>query len=166
MMIRGTDPGEAIRLAVRIVREVGGRHFFPTVRVGLHTGPAIERAGDWFGATVNLAARVSGTAAGGEALLTDGTRRAAGDLEDVRLEERGRQWLKNIQDPVLLFAAHPAGEHSRVGLPLDPVCRMAVDPVHAAGLLVYQGVEHHFCSLDCAARFAAAPGRYASGRRG
>jgi class 3 adenylate cyclase len=25
----------------------------------MHTGPAVERAGDWFGATVNLAARVS-----------------------------------------------------------------------------------------------------------
>jgi len=35
------------------------------VRVGMHTGPAVERGGDWFGATVNLAARVSAAAAGG-----------------------------------------------------------------------------------------------------
>ena len=31
----------------------------PQPRVGLHHGPAVERNGDYFGATVNLAARVS-----------------------------------------------------------------------------------------------------------
>src|SRR5216684_2285701 len=88
-----TDLAEAIRLGVRIVREVGGRHFFPTVRVGIHTGPAVERGGDWFGASVNLAARVSGAAAGGEALLTDVTRDAAGELDDIQLDKRGRHKL-------------------------------------------------------------------------
>jgi YHS domain-containing protein len=39
---------------------------------------------------------------------------------------------------------------------------MAVDPDHAAGRLVYEDVEYHFCSLDCAGRFAASPMRYAS----
>jgi YHS domain-containing protein len=37
---------------------------------------------------------------------------------------------------------------------------MAVDPEHAAGALVHEGVEYHFCSLDCARQFAAAPQRY------
>jgi hypothetical protein len=31
-------------------------HGAPAVRVGLHHGPALERDGDYFGATVNLAA--------------------------------------------------------------------------------------------------------------
>ena len=161
VMVRGSDSAVAIRLGVRVVREVGGRHFFPTVRVGMHTGPAIERGGDWFGASVNLAARVSGTAAGGEALLTDVTRDAAGELDDIQLDERGRHTLKNVAEAVLLFAARPAGEHAETGLPVDPVCRMAVDPAHAAGLLNHDGVEYHFCSLDCAGRFAAAPDHYA-----
>jgi adenylate cyclase len=161
MMVRGTDPAEAIRLGVRIVREVGGRHFFPTVRVGIHTGPAVERGGDWFGASVNLAARVSGTAAGGEALLTDATRDAAGELDDIQLEQRGRYTLKNVAEAVLLFAARPAGARSATGLPLDPVCQMAVDPARAAGMLNHEGVAYQFCSLACAGRFAAAPDRYA-----
>ena len=65
LMIRGDQASEAIQLGLRVVHEVGGKHFFPTVRVGMHTGPAVERNGDWFGATVNVAARVSGIAAGG-----------------------------------------------------------------------------------------------------
>jgi class 3 adenylate cyclase/YHS domain-containing protein len=161
VMVRGSDPAEAVRLGVRIVRDVGGRHFFPTVRVGIHTGAAIGRGGDWFGASVNLAARVAGTAAGGEALLTDVTRDAAGELDDIQLDERGRHALKNVAEAVLLFAARPAGEHSATGLPLDPVCHMAVDPAHAAGTLTHEGVAYHFCSLACAGRFATAPDRYA-----
>jgi adenylate cyclase len=46
LMIRGEDATDAIRLGLRIVHDVGGQHFFPTVRVGVHTGPAVEREGD------------------------------------------------------------------------------------------------------------------------
>jgi Cytochrome C assembly protein len=41
----------AIRLGLCIVNDVGAQHGFPLVRVGMHTGPAVERVGDWFGAT-------------------------------------------------------------------------------------------------------------------
>jgi adenylate cyclase len=74
LMLRGTDAGQAILLGLRIVNDIGGRHYWPTVRVGMHAGPATERDGDWFGTTVNVAARVSGIAAGGEVLLTEATR--------------------------------------------------------------------------------------------
>lgn len=40
------------------------------VRIGLHTGTAIERGGDYFGQNVALAARVAGQAQGGEILVT------------------------------------------------------------------------------------------------
>ena len=40
------------------------------VRIGLHTGTAIERDGDYFGQNVALAARVAGQAEGGEILVT------------------------------------------------------------------------------------------------
>lgn len=40
------------------------------VRIGLHTGTAIERDGDYFGQNVALAARVASQAQGGEVLVT------------------------------------------------------------------------------------------------
>src|SRR5918993_5650665 len=79
LMLRAGDAAAAIRLGLHIVHDVGAQHGFPLVRVGMHTGPAVGRDGDWFGATVNLAARVSAAAAGGEALVTATTRTAAGD---------------------------------------------------------------------------------------
>jgi class 3 adenylate cyclase len=63
LMIRAGDAAAAIRLGLCIVHDVGAQHGIRLVRVGMHTGPAVERAGDWFGATVNLAARLSAAAA-------------------------------------------------------------------------------------------------------
>ena len=40
-------------------------------RIGIDTGPAVPRNGDWYGTTVNTAARVTEAAAPGEALMTD-----------------------------------------------------------------------------------------------
>jgi class 3 adenylate cyclase/YHS domain-containing protein len=163
VMVRCSDAGQAIRLGVRIVDEVGRQHGFPSVRVGMHTGSAVERHGDWFGAAVNLAARVSGVATGGEVLLTWATRQAAGEIEGIELVERGRQALRNVTDPVTLFIARTVGDLSPEGLPVDPVCRMAVDPQHAVGSLRYDGREYHFCSLHCVGAFAQAPEHYAIG---
>jgi len=161
LMIKSERASDAVKLGLEIVHEVGGQHFFPTVRVGMDTGEAVARGGDWFGATVNLAARVSGIAAGDEVLLTEATRTAAGTVEAVEIREHGRHKLKNVVEPVLLYAAVREGQRSATGLPIDPVCRMAVDPEHCAGSLFHEGTEFHFCSLECAALFAGSPERYA-----
>jgi class 3 adenylate cyclase len=93
LMLRVDDPTEAVALGLRIVHEIGSRHGFPTVRVGMHTGPAVERGSDWFGTTVNVAARVSAIAGGGEVLLTEATAGGLGRASRPRappLQERRR----------------------------------------------------------------------------
>ena len=128
----------------------------------MHSGPAVPRAGDWFGATVNLAARVAAAASGSEVLLTEATRQAAGPLAGVELHERGRGLFKNVAEPVDLYAATRVGTESATGLPIDPVCRMAVEPAHSAGRLAYDAVKYTFCSLRCANLFSGDPRRYAA----
>jgi adenylate cyclase len=161
IMLRIPDPGQAILLGLKITRELMPGHGAPAVRVGLHHGSAIERDGDYFGAAVNLAARVSGVATGGEVLLTGQTAALVPELEGVFYEPRGREALRNVREPVELFAAVRAGEVSAGGFPVDPVCRMAVDPDRAAGRLVHEGTAYFFCTLTCAGAFASHPERYA-----
>ena len=43
----------------------------------------------------------------------------------------------------------------------DPVCGMEVDPSKAGASVAYQGTTFYFCSQGCAARFRAAPEKYA-----
>lgn len=160
LMLRVPEPPQAVLLGLRIAQDVMRGSRAPAVRVGLHHGPAIERDGDYFGATVNLAARVSAAATGGEVLLTEQTAALAPGLEGVAYESRGPQELRHIREPVELVAAvreRQAAEHQ---LAIDPVCRMRVDRRHAAGRLVIDDTAYYFCSLDCAGAFARHPVRY------
>ena len=160
VMLRIPDPGAAIRLGLQIAGGILPEHGSPAVRVGLHHGPAVERDGDYFGAAVNLAARVSGVAAGGEVLVTGATAALAPDLEGVVYESRGRKSLRNVSEPVELFAALPVEAAEQGSLPVDPVCRMVVDPDRAAGRLLHEGDAFYFCSLTCVAQFAQSPDRF------
>ncbi|HVG76248.1 MAG TPA: adenylate/guanylate cyclase domain-containing protein [Thermoleophilaceae bacterium] len=160
IMLRIPDPGQAILLGLHITHGLMLGHGAPAVRVGLNHGSAIERDGDYFGAAVNLAARVSGVATGGEVMLTAQTAALAPDLEGVFYEPRGREELRNVREPVELFAAVRTGEASEGQLQVDPVCRMAVDPDRAAGRLMHEGTAYFFCTLTCAGEFARQPERY------
>ena len=73
----------------------------------------------------------------------------------------GAEKLRNVREPVELFAAVRVGQAKHAALPCDPVCRMAVDPDRAAGRLVYEDTTYFFCTLACAALFARHPERYA-----
>ena len=108
MMLRCDDPAGAVALGLQIVRAMDAPPALPPVRVGMHTGPAVDRAGDWYGTTVNVAARLCAAAGGGEVLISEQTSTAAARLPRVRLGERRLHWLKNVSRPV---AAHVATEH-------------------------------------------------------
>jgi class 3 adenylate cyclase len=109
MMLRCSDPASAVRLALRIVRAMDMPPALPPVRVGVHTGPAVGRDGDWYGTTVNVAARLCSAAGGGEVLVSEATGDAAARLPKVQLGERRLHWLKNVSRPV---AAHVARERA------------------------------------------------------
>jgi class 3 adenylate cyclase len=100
LMLRCVDPAAAIRLGLRIVDDLGGVSGIPAVRVGMHTGPAVDRDGDWYGMTVNVAARLCAAAGGDEVLVSDATRRAAGRVRKVELDTPRLHWLKNVTEPV------------------------------------------------------------------
>ena len=100
-MVKADDADDAVRLGLALAKGVDG---IPPVRVGVNTGPAVERDGDFFGSAVNLAARLSQAARGGEVLLTDATR-AAARRRGTKLEERGARTFRNTRDPVVVFAA-------------------------------------------------------------
>jgi len=160
LMLRVPDPREAIRLGLWITGNAISGHESPSVRVGGNHGSAISRGGDYFGTTINVAARVSALAAGGELLVTGHTAALAPDIEGVVYESRGRQVLRNVAEPVDIFAVvrvDAGADHMLI----DPVCRMAVDPERAVGRLVVDEKSYYFCSLTCTAAFAQHPERYA-----
>lgn len=164
-LIRFEDAARAVRFALAVVEEEGQRLQFPAVRVGMHSGPAVEREGDWFGNTVNVAARVAAVAAAGEVLLTKATLDLAEGLDDVVIERMGSRELRNVSEPVVLLRASHKGAHAG-NVIIDPVCRMRIADQEWVGSLTFEGKVFHFCSMACAERFAAGPEHYAAAAMG
>jgi adenylate cyclase len=80
----------------------------PQPRVGIHSGDAVYRDGDYFGSQVNLAHRIVNRALAGEVLVTD---RVATTLETrpgLRLEPIGEVSLKGFPAPTELFVVRAA----------------------------------------------------------
>lgn len=118
VLLRVPSAAAAVRLAVRIAEEAAGDGV-PLARVGVHTGSAVERDGDWFGSAVNTAARVVALAEGGQVLVTEATRVAAGELPGIALREVGERRLRNFSAPVVVYGAssYRAGSHEPRALP-------------------------------------------------
>jgi adenylate cyclase len=110
LMLRCTSPAAAVLLGLRLVAELAADPALPPVRVGIHTGSAVTRDGDWFGQTVNVAARLCSVAPGGEVLVSETTRDAAGPLGRVVWGERHLHWLRNVTKPVGTYSVRePVG---------------------------------------------------------
>jgi predicted ATPase/class 3 adenylate cyclase len=76
------------------------------VRMGLATGEAELREGDYFGAVLNRAARVMAAGHGGQILLADST---AGLLSGVDLIDLGPRRLRDLLTPVQVFQVQADG---------------------------------------------------------
>jgi adenylate cyclase len=76
---------------------------FPQLRAGLAIGPALSRAGDWFGRPVNLASRITQIARPGSLLAEREVRESA--REAYHWSYAGERRLRGIREPVPLFRA-------------------------------------------------------------
>jgi adenylate cyclase len=75
----------------------------PPAHAGIHTGPVVFQGGDYFGRTVNLAARITERAQPGQVLVSQEiVDRVASD--GIAFESIGAVELKGVSEPVLLHA--------------------------------------------------------------
>jgi adenylate cyclase len=101
------EPAAAVLAAVEMV-EVVGRQGLPPAHVGIHAGPVVFQEGDYFGRTVNLAARIAEYARPGEVLVSQEVVDAAAG-GPVAFTEIGPVELKGVSGPLRLYTA---GRHA------------------------------------------------------
>jgi adenylate cyclase len=109
VMLVSPDPVALLEAVMDLVDSTGGDDDFPRLRVGVATGMAVSRAGDWFGRPVNLASRVTTAARPGSILVAESTREAIGDDERFRWSFAGARYLKGIKSEVKLHRVRRAG---------------------------------------------------------
>jgi len=98
------EPPDAVLAALEMA-EVVGRQGLPPAHVGIHAGPVVFQDGDYFGRTVNLAARIADYARPGEVLVSQEVVDAATG-GPVTFAEIGPVELKGVPGTLRLYTAH------------------------------------------------------------
>jgi adenylate cyclase len=101
-MLVTTEAAPLVGVAISLI-EAAYEADLPSVRAGIASGPALVRAGDYFGHSVNLASRVTGIARPGSVLCTQEVRDAGG--EDFEWSFAGRHRLKGVAESLPLYRA-------------------------------------------------------------
>jgi adenylate cyclase len=96
-------PAAAVLAALEMA-EVVVSQGLPPAHVGIHAGPVIFQEGDYFGRTVNLAARIAEYARPGEVLVSQEVVDAA-DGGPLSFVEIGPVELKGVPETLLLYTA-------------------------------------------------------------
>jgi adenylate cyclase len=100
------DPGPGVRAALEMVDGLAAAGL-PPAHVGLHAGPVLFQEGDYFGQTVNLAARIADYARPGEVLVSQAVADAS-EEEAIAFTAIGPVELKGVSGTLHLLRAHPA----------------------------------------------------------
>jgi len=80
----------------------------PRAHVGVHAGPVLFQEGDYFGRTVNVAARIADYARQGEVLVSQSVVDLSGGTPGLRFDEIGPVDLKGVAEPVRLHVVRRA----------------------------------------------------------
>jgi adenylate cyclase len=102
-MIVYPEPAPAIRAGRRIIAAMGAADQ-PGVHASIHHGPAVRREGDYFGASVNLAARLLSLAERDELLATAPV---VERCQEFDWEHCGSERLRGLSDEVQVFRLRP-----------------------------------------------------------
>jgi adenylate cyclase len=106
VMVHFRDPVGAVLAALGMVEEFPGAGL-PPVHVGVAAGPVVVQGGDYFGRTVNLAARIAAYASASRVLVSEPVVQRA-PPQGVAFVELGLVQLEGIAHPVRLLEARRA----------------------------------------------------------
>jgi class 3 adenylate cyclase len=103
VMFHFADPGRAIQSGLDLIEQTERAISVPA-RIGIDAGAVIVQEGDYFGNTVNIAARIADYARPHEVLVSEEARRTAG-VAGVEFELIGDVALKGVSKSVRLHKA-------------------------------------------------------------
>ena len=106
VMVWFREPAGAVRSALELVAQLSEAGL-PPAHVGVAAGPVVAQGGDYFGRTVNIAARIAAHAGAGQVLVSQSVAEAASP-EGVTFVELEELPLKGIARPVRLLEARRA----------------------------------------------------------
>jgi adenylate cyclase len=106
VMVHYREPAGAVLSALQLVAQLPEAGL-PPAHVGVAAGPVVAQSGDYFGRTVNLAARIAAHASASRVLVSERVAERA-PPQGVTFVELGQVQLEGIAHPVRLLEARRA----------------------------------------------------------
>ena len=104
VMLTSAEPAPLIEAAMGLIDAAGQEgEEFPELRAGIAIGPALSRAGDWFGQPVNRASRITAIARPGSVLAERTVRELA--KQAYAWSYAGERRVRGIREPISLYRA-------------------------------------------------------------
>ena len=103
VMFHFSNPAGAIRSGLELVQQTEQAMSVPA-RIGINAGAVVVQEGDYFGRTVNVAARIADYAEPHDVLVSEEARQSA-EVAEVEFELVGDVSLKGVSQPVRLHRA-------------------------------------------------------------
>lgn len=104
VMYVADDAPDGCEIGLRLVEAFHDDEVLPPVRGGLASGETITQEGDYFGPTVNLAARATKVAQPDVVLVPDSLAREVAETTDYTFRRVGPRRLKGFADAVTFYA--------------------------------------------------------------
>ena len=108
VMLASPTPGPLVAAMLQLseLADAEGQGF-PQLRIGIASGQAMTRGGDWYGRPVNLASRLTAIARGGSVLTTSDVRDAL--REEFHWSAAGPRRIRGVQGTVPVYRARRLG---------------------------------------------------------
>ncbi|WP_246569401.1 adenylate/guanylate cyclase domain-containing protein [Rhizobium bangladeshense] len=157
-MLSFPEPDTAIQVLGSLLQACRREPRLPLTRAGLNHGPVTCRAGDLFGSTVNIAARIAALASPGQLLATQSVAEAA-VARGILVRDLGLVALRSVAGEIPLYEIELAPSADPAWI--DPVCKMHA-PYSSYRRAAPEGPW--FCSPRCEEAYRRSPQTYESPR--
>lgn len=145
IMIVSSSADSLLQTAILIGQKASNEDQFLQIHGGLHFGKVLKRGESYFGAAINLTARIAANAKAGTVCCSTEFLSALEDKSSYNLRLKGTQNFKNVREEKEVYEIDIRGEQL---FHIDPVCRMLILDIDKA-IPHPSKNEIYFCSPYC-----------------
>jgi adenylate cyclase len=153
VVVISPDPDDLAETALALIESSGREKNFLSIHAGLHYGNVLELAGNYYGSTINLTARIAAKARQGKVLCSKNFIDALSQTGRFRYIYHGKFNFRNVLEAKEIIELLPVEAINIDEKYICPVCHMQLDQNEISYEYIHDGEAYYFCSEECKALF-------------
>lgn len=145
VVIVSCSPDVLLSAAIQLVQKTSGEDNFLQLHGGLHYGKILNRGGNYFGTTINLASRIASKASSGTLWCSGDYLEALENKSALTFHPKGKHAFKNLTEE---FEIAELVISELQSFHIDPVCKMRINEPEKA-IRHPEEENTFFCSEHC-----------------